>query len=267
MELRQLPPQHDLAVSERGTMYSPANIVYMNKIAVGPEGKGNQAVGLTLLHVHFVDRLPPERELIKQFGYSRAVVREGLRLLEADGLIRRVKAGKLTESEANEFKAQAERYKDKLSPEAQAKFKDFIDNKMKKIEVLDLVNSNRPDPIGVHDPAVLPADKDKLEQQTVKGGKLFVDGVKGTDPRQNYIGDCYLASGISSLAASSPDVIKNAIKDNHDGTYTVRFYEGVGEGGRLFTLLKLRTMRPAESTGAGRIAVGVGGGVHERLGV
>lgn len=33
------------------------------------------------------DRLPPERELIKQFGYSRAAVREGLRLLEADGLV------------------------------------------------------------------------------------------------------------------------------------------------------------------------------------
>ncbi|HVM77581.1 MAG TPA: FCD domain-containing protein [Stellaceae bacterium] len=33
------------------------------------------------------DRLPPERELIKQFGYSRAAIREGLRLLEADGLI------------------------------------------------------------------------------------------------------------------------------------------------------------------------------------
>ncbi|ROP80827.1 GntR family transcriptional regulator [Stella humosa] len=33
------------------------------------------------------DRLPTEKELIKQLGYSRAVVREGLRLLESDGLI------------------------------------------------------------------------------------------------------------------------------------------------------------------------------------
>ncbi|MGE0719320.1 MAG: FadR/GntR family transcriptional regulator [Alphaproteobacteria bacterium] len=33
------------------------------------------------------DRLPSEKELIKQFGYSRAVVREGLRLLESEGLI------------------------------------------------------------------------------------------------------------------------------------------------------------------------------------
>ncbi|MGE0716392.1 MAG: FadR/GntR family transcriptional regulator [Alphaproteobacteria bacterium] len=34
------------------------------------------------------DRLPTEKELIKQLGFSRAVVREGLRLLESDGLIR-----------------------------------------------------------------------------------------------------------------------------------------------------------------------------------
>lgn len=34
------------------------------------------------------DRLPQEKELIEQFGFSRAVVREALRTLEAEGLIR-----------------------------------------------------------------------------------------------------------------------------------------------------------------------------------
>ncbi|WP_211701057.1 FadR/GntR family transcriptional regulator [Paraburkholderia aspalathi] len=33
------------------------------------------------------DRLPSERVMIEQFGYSRAIVREALRLLESDGLI------------------------------------------------------------------------------------------------------------------------------------------------------------------------------------
>ena len=50
----------------------------------------------------------------------------------------------------------------------------------------------RATPGSIKDPAVLKGDTDKLEQQDVKGGKLFSGGVNGKDPQQNYIGDCYL---------------------------------------------------------------------------
>jgi len=40
---------------------------------------------------------------------------------------------------------------------------------------------------------------------------------------QGMIGNCYLASALSSVAQSNPELIQNAIRDNRDGTYTVTF--------------------------------------------
>jgi hypothetical protein len=41
--------------------------------------------------------------------------------------------------------------------------------------------------------------------------------------RQGAIGDCYFESSLAAVAKSNPELIKNAIKDNGDGTYTVTF--------------------------------------------
>ena len=82
-----------------------------------------------------------------------------------------------------------------------------------------------PNPGGDKDPAVLKADTDRLEQELVKGGELFKNGISGTDPEQNYIGDCYLMAAMSAIAKQDPDAIKNAFKKNADGTYTVRLYD------------------------------------------
>lgn len=41
--------------------------------------------------------------------------------------------------------------------------------------------------------------------------------------RQGSIGDCYFESALAAVATSNPELIKNAIKDNGDGTYTVTF--------------------------------------------
>lgn len=74
------------------------------------------------------------------------------------------------------------------------------------------------------DPEVQAEDKNKLKYEWVDA-QLFVDGADDDDVMQGYIGDCYMVAAFSAIASHSPEVIENAIKDNGDGTYTVRFYE------------------------------------------
>jgi hypothetical protein len=58
---------------------------------------------------------------------------------------------------------------------------------------------------------------------------LFADKnnpLKSINPEaisQGSIGDCYFVSSLASLAKSNPQAIKDAIKDNGNGTYTVTF--------------------------------------------
>ena len=61
-------------------------------------------------------------------------------------------------------------------------------------------------------------------------GSLYVNGPSWNDMQQGIEGDCWLFSGLGSLANASstlPDAencIKNMIIENGDGTWTVRFY-------------------------------------------
>jgi hypothetical protein len=94
----------------------------------------------------------------------------------------------------------------------------------------DLNRVNLPDPAMHKDE--MNADgtpKFKLERFT---GPLFIDEPKADDVRQGAIGNCYFPAAMASVAATRPDVIKNMIKDNGDGTYTVKFtpnsYGGTG---------------------------------------
>lgn len=44
------------------------------------------------------------------------------------------------------------------------------------------------------------------------------------DINQGNLGDCYLLSGLASLSEMNPQKIKDCIRDNNDGTVTVRFF-------------------------------------------
>jgi hypothetical protein len=83
--------------------------------------------------------------------------------------------------------------------------------------------------VDLPDPTVLKSDLNsngepryKLERFT---GPLFIDGPSKEDIKQGAIGNCYFPSAMGSLAGTHPEVIQDMIKDNGDGTYTVRFYQ------------------------------------------
>lgn len=57
----------------------------------------------------------------------------------------------------------------------------------------------------------------------VAGEQLYIDGISADDVQQGQVGDCYFVASLASIAEANPDVIRNAITDNGDGTYTVRF--------------------------------------------
>ncbi|MGV3624300.1 MAG: C2 family cysteine protease [Archangium sp.] len=79
------------------------------------------------------------------------------------------------------------------------------------------------------DPTVLTKHNTSVSWTPVQpGGALFVDGISYDDVIQGSIANCYMVSAFSSLAQQNPDAIKNAIRQNADGTYDVRFFEKSG---------------------------------------
>lgn len=76
------------------------------------------------------------------------------------------------------------------------------------------------------DPAVLDKHSTSVAWNPVgPSGTLYVDGISYDDVVQGSIANCYMVSAFSALAAANPDIIRNAIKDNGDGTFDVRFFE------------------------------------------
>lgn len=61
--------------------------------------------------------------------------------------------------------------------------------------------------------------------KSVKSEPLFSHDPMLKDIHQGALGDCYFLSALSSIVANNPQAIKEMMKDNGDGTVTVRFYD------------------------------------------
>ncbi len=76
-------------------------------------------------------------------------------------------------------------------------------------------------------PRISTDDDGKTEAYTYQkyAGKAFIGEPKVSDVDQGSLGDCFLIAGMGAVAAANPELIKKAVKDNGDGTYTITFQE------------------------------------------
>ncbi|MCK6546650.1 C2 family cysteine protease [Myxococcota bacterium] len=89
---------------------------------------------------------------------------------------------------------------------------------------------------GVDLPDPAPLKSDSREDGTARVSKerfvgpLYVGEISPGDVRQGAIGNCYFPAALAAIAHFRPEAIRDAIKKNDDGSYTVRFFQGYGRG-------------------------------------
>jgi hypothetical protein len=80
-------------------------------------------------------------------------------------------------------------------------------------------------------------------------GNLFNGTPSRGDARQGQLGDCYFIAAISAIADRNANAVRDLFIDNGDGTYTVRFYYGVGAGTSKVDYVTVNRRLPGYSNG------------------
>ena len=84
---------------------------------------------------------------------------------------------------------------------------------------------------------------------TTVSGSLYNVAAGGipshADEFQGRLGNCYFITALGGIADHSPAAIQNMIRDNGDGTWTVRFYSGA-----IANYVTVDRMLPTDSSGA-----------------
>ncbi len=138
---------------------------------------------------------------------------------EVDQLIAQVKVGGgVTQAENLAFQDQFEQHVDKFEADAKRRLDAFFGNEVAGLMIKEQGRRDLPDP------ALLNEHSGHVYDWV--DGALFIDGPHRDDPLQGQIGDCFMLAAMSAIASQSPHAIQDAIRDNGDGTYTVRLYEG-----------------------------------------
>lgn len=158
---------------------------------------------------------------------SKAMTDGKVNRAEVEGLIKEAKAnGIVSKSEKAELSRFLHRSGDRFDAEARATLASFLGLPAPAAGPTDAVQQPQPKPrVDLLDPSVLAKDAATVTYGKVQGGQLFVDGVNYDDVQQGQIADCFFVGSLAAVAYADPKLIEDAIKDNGDGTYTVRFFK------------------------------------------
>ncbi|MGC4121343.1 MAG: C2 family cysteine protease [Myxococcales bacterium] len=156
---------------------------------------------------------------------NKALLDSKITKTEVDSLIKEAKAnGTVSANEKKELTSFLKSAGDKFDADAKSALASFLGVSVPTTTpTTPTTSTTNPIPLA-NDPAVLDKHSSSVKWTKVDGGQLFKDGVSYDDVMQGQIGDCYFVGAISSVAHEDPKAIENAIKDNGDGSYTVRFF-------------------------------------------
>ena len=143
---------------------------------------------------------------------------------EVNQLVKEAKAGNFSEVKAHYLVGFLGQYGDKFEPGARATLAKFVTTDVVRNARIEAETGGPLE--GGGQPKITTSDAHAGNVQFVEHpGKIQVDGFSPDDPMQGGLGDCYLLSSLSAVAQSHPELLKNAISTNRDGSYTVTFYE------------------------------------------
>lgn len=83
-------------------------------------------------------------------------------------------------------------------------------------------------------PGLFAETRDHVRYGAVSGD-LFVGGATVNDVMQGELGDCYFLAAVAATLNTNPTAITDLIRDNGDGTYSVRFF-GQGNAQQTVTV-------------------------------
>lgn len=88
----------------------------------------------------------------------------------------------------------------------------------------------------IDDPMLHPDEVDKKSGEPKFAirhfdGRLFVRGVRAKDVAQGYLANCFFPAAVGAIAHTRPDAIKNMVRKNDDGTFTVTFKKWIWQRG------------------------------------